>query len=103
MNMAKPLARRERPTPVIEVQGDLTHKVEHVTIDYKITFSFSFDVEHLLTQDEYVELVKRAVYDFRDQLPAHVQAYPELILKELVKRNLINMQAFAERAPTNRG
>ncbi len=72
-------------------------KVEHVTIQYTIKFDFTFDVEHPVTQREYTELAQQALADMRAQLPPHVEAYPELILKELAKRKLLDLETFRRR------
>lgn len=79
---------------VIEVSSAPTKKVEHVTIEYKISFSFQFDVEHLVTREEFIALAQKAVLDLRSQMPAHIRQYPELILQELIKRNLVDAESF---------
>lgn len=71
-------------------------RIEHVTLNYSIQFKFAFDVEHPLTKNEFVELAQKAVSDLKAELPQHVEEYPQLILKELFNRKLIDVATFRE-------
>lgn len=68
--------------------------VQRVALDYTINYVFEFEIDHLVTYPEFLELVQKAVLGMREQMIPHIKSYPESIAQELVKRGLLDKQSF---------
>lgn len=97
MQTARQTAKRvTAPSPPVIDMGDTgTPKAERITLQYRINFDYSFDVAGPVSQPEFIQLVQDAMVELSKQMPGHLRDYPELVLKELLRRKLVDLSSFS--------